>query len=230
MRVVFTIMLTFLLAISASGQDPDISETSDDNGVKRSENRPIGNDFGIYVGYGLNSPGCSQCYQDPWTGGWLVGMKLGVIFPKKFTIGIISQFWMQGSDLWKNSANIEYKRNSIYIHLAGYFYPLRKPDFFLKGSAGINFFNFTPVDSVRLDNGRQTMSTLRNVGLGFSVGLGYTLKITKKVDLIPSIDYLYQPFRQLKGEYPYQVVSGTSGSHNLYISLGLTSHIFDDDP
>ena len=229
MRLVFTIMLTFLFGISVLGQDQDASDPNGNN-VTRSKNGPISSDFGFYSGYGWNSQGCSQCYEDELTGGWLVGMKLGVHYPKKFAIGVIAQWWMIGSDVWKYTPDLEYKRNSIFIHLAGYYYPLHKPNFFLKGSAGINFFNYTPSEPVQWDNGRQTMGKLSHVGPGFSLGLGYTLRITNKVDLTPAIDYLYHPFSRLKGEGPNQYVSGTKGSHNLYISLGLNSHIFDDVP
>ena len=229
MRLVFTIMLTFLFGISVLGQDQDASDLNGNN-VTRSKKGPISADVGIYSGYGWNSRGCSQCYEDEWTGGWLFGMKFGVQFPKKFATALVLQYWKANSDLWKNPDNIEYTRNSFYVHLAGYYYPLAKPDFFLKGSAGINIFNYTPSEPVQWDNGRQTMGKLSHVGPGFSLGLGYTLRITNKVDLTPAIDYLYHPFSRLKGEGPNQYVSGTKGSHNLYISLGLNGHIFDDVP
>lgn len=230
MRVVFTIMLTFLLASSASGQDPDISEPPNENVVKPAQTGPIGVDIGLYSGYGWNSQVCSQCYEDQWTGGWLFGLKIGVQYPKKFAAGVVIQFWLPGSDLWKNGDQLEYDRNSIYFHLAGYYYPLQKPNFFLKGSAGINIFNYTPSEPITWDNGRQTMGTLSSVGPGFSFGLGYALRITKKVDLTPAIDYLYQPISRLKGEGPNQYISGTNASNNLYISLGLNVHYFDFVP
>lgn len=143
---------------------------------------------------------------------------------------MIIQFWMAGSDLWKTRDNIEYERNSISFHLAGYYYPLQKPDFFLKGSAGINLFNYTPSEPVILDNGKQTMGMLSHVGPALSVGLGYVLRVTKTTSFTPAIDYMYHPFSRLKGEGPNQYVSGTNGSHNLHISLGLNLYIFDDVP
>jgi hypothetical protein len=222
-------MLTFLFTVAVFGQDQDAYDPKR-NDVTLSKNDSNSVDFGFYSGYGWNSQSCSQCYEDAWTGGWLVGMKLGMHYPKKFAIGIIAQWWMVGSDVWKYTPDLEYKRNSIFVHLAGYYYPLHKPDFFLKGSAGINIFNYTPSEPVIWDNGQQTMGKLSNVGPGFSFGLGYILRISKKVDLTPAIDYMYHPFSRLKGEGPNQYVSGTHGSHNVYISLGLNSHFFDNDP
>lgn len=74
MRVAFTIMLTLLFTPAVFAQDLDAHALSIENNLEKPKNGPIGTDFGIYFGYGWNSQGCSQCYDDQWTGGWLVGM------------------------------------------------------------------------------------------------------------------------------------------------------------
>jgi hypothetical protein len=222
-------MLTFLMGFSVYAQEPDVNDLSDplyEKTVRHDKDSFYFAEVAFYSGYGWNSQGCSQCYEEPWTGGWLFGVKMGVRMSKKFATAVIIHFWKAGADLWKQpSDRIEDDRGSFFVHLAGYYYPFRKPSFFLKGSAGLTIFNFTPTYYLTLDNGWPMFETISDVGLGYSLGLGHEFKITKTVFLTPAIDYLYHPFRQLKGDLPNEVLSGAFGSSNLYISLGINWRI-----
>lgn len=68
------------------------------------------------------------------------------------------------------------------VTAAAYFYPMERSGFFLKGGAGIAYFSTSPSNSGAGADG---------AAVGFTIGLGYDLRVGRNISLTPVGNLLY---------------------------------------
>jgi hypothetical protein len=130
--------------------------------------------FGL--GYGANSMSCgSGCSVNPDAKGGSVtaSVKMGGTLSPKLRLGGEVNVWVKdlSSGVSESVGNVS---------AAAYFYPSPRSGFFMKGGVG--------VASVQLS---QDNSTASQSGIGLLAGLGYDIRVSRKVSLTPLTNFYF---------------------------------------
>lgn len=128
------------------------------------------------LGYGVNSMSCgSGCTvnSDAKGGGATASIKMGGTPSARLRLGGEVNVWTKdlGGGVTESVGNVS---------AAAYFYPSARGRFFLKGGVG--------VASVDLSQGSSTAST---EGIGFLAGLGYDVRLSRKMSLTPVTNFYF---------------------------------------
>ena len=159
---------------------------------------------GFGIGYGSANTSCDDCTSGPRVGGYTAWLKAGGTLNPSVRLGVLADGWSHiSSGVTETMGNLT---ASVFL------YPRASSGFFLTGGAGFSDY--------RLD----TSPSITGTGWGFTVGLGYDLRIGGELSLTPVANYGWGGV----GDLSYGDGGGfyTTGWKQNYLdfSLGLTFH------
>ena len=138
--------------------------------------------IGLGAGYGSLGASCNGCSTDR-DGGLSGNLRLGGTLNPHLTAGVETDgFTKSGGSLGDGVTE-----TGGQVGLVGYYYPSPTGNVYLRGSLGLSLFKITDKNGVSLPNPGDHIDAN---GLGFGVGVGYDLYISRTASLTPYFNYL----------------------------------------
>lgn|GEM_PF-5238845 len=136
-------------------------------------------------GYGSADKVCPDCDETERPGGSTFQGALGFALTPRILIGLETAIWVDGWGLWNSSGRKIY---SNHLLLMSYWYPLKRSRLFAKFGAGLS--SYTAYDRY-VPYTNFLPSEVHGEGLGMAAGLGYDLKISRRLCISPTVAYFY---------------------------------------
>lgn len=149
--------------------------------------------FSFGTGYGISNNPCRECTENKNSGGAVFAFSLGYRINNHFRIDFGPSFWIEGKDLFNNSVSDGERPNNKRTNItfsASYKVSEKFPLNFRLG-AGAGLLNYTPERDVVTTDQKTFDETEIFKGLSVTGGLGYELKISRKINLQPSVNLWY---------------------------------------
>jgi hypothetical protein len=139
----------------------------------------------VGAGFGSAQVDCDQCSAGSRVGSFSGTFRLG---------GTLGQHWLlgwEGSGWLKNNATdwlptyADADRTLGHSSIVALYYPVASSGFFLKAGAGVSYSGLSYGDCV--DGTCYVQGEASGVGLGFTAGLGYDVRVGRNTSLTPEV-------------------------------------------
>lgn len=135
--------------------------------------------IGFGAGYSNATSSCDGCGSTTGTGGIAGQLRMGVTLKHNLLVGVDLESWNKSEGgKWARVANLTG---------AAYYYPAASAGLYLKGGVGLSSMS-----------GTLSGYSIDGAGLGFTVGLGWDIPVTKGLYLTPTASFLWGEVGDIK--------------------------------
>ena len=174
------------------------------------------------AGYGSAQAECDQCVSEGRVGSFNGTLRLGGTLGSHWLLGWESSGWLQNnSTSWLSDAYAPGRTLGTSTVVALY-YPSSSAGFFVKGGLGLSYAGLPPRTFCDVGDFCELDSGANGVGFGVTGGLGYDVRIGRRMSLTPEISFALGLSRDLSDGGAAAV---TGWSHDVWaVNLCLTFH------
>ncbi len=162
--------------------------------------------IGLGIGYGSANVGCDDCDDGDREGAFAGSFKLGGTLNERILLGVESNSWLKEQD------DVTLTLGSLTGTVS--FYPQAPSGFFLKGGVGFSYVDWG------FSEGSLSISA-NKTGWGVLAGLGYDLRVGRKISITPQVNYYYGK----PGDIDFEGETAPGWSQNVVsFEVGITFH------
>lgn len=172
------------------------------------------------VGYGSAQAWCDQCVSGSREGSAGGTLRLGGTIGEHWRLGWEGSGWLKNNDTGWLPVFAGTDRTLGNSSVIALYYPVSSSGFFVRAGAGVSYAGFAYGDCI--DDGCYVYEAASGVGLGATAGIGYDLRIGRKLSLTPEVSYARGFPRDLSEN---GITVATGWSHDIRaVNLCLTFH------
>jgi hypothetical protein len=163
------------------------------------EQQPTRSGFWLSVGAGFGSAevDCEQCSAGNRAGSFSGTVRLGGTLGQHWLLGWEGSGWLKNNATEWLPAYADADRTLGNSSIVALYYPVASSGLYLKAGAGFSYFGLSYGDC--LDDSCYIQDVASGVGLGFTAGLGYDVRIGRNKSLTPEVTLAVGLPRDLTG-------------------------------